>query len=204
MTVRAGVPEHIIESRIIPIARRLSVADAMVLGEVLVAKGIPVVEVTMDGEDAEASIRQLADMGLSVGAGTVFTLPEANAALKAGASFLVSPHTDPDLILYAQNREVPIFPGAVTPTEVRTAWTLGASAIKLFPASMGGPSLLATLRGPFSDVPFIPTGGIDAGNAGDYLAAGAVAVGVGSWLTAVGDAEAIADRAEQLRRITLR
>jgi 2-dehydro-3-deoxyphosphogluconate aldolase/(4S)-4-hydroxy-2-oxoglutarate aldolase len=204
MTVRAGVPEHIIESRIIPIARRLSVADAMVLGEVLVAKGIPVVEVTMDGEDAEASIRELTDMGLSVGAGTVFTLPEANAALKAGASFLVSPHTDPDLILYAQNREVPIFPGAVTPTEVRTAWTLGASAIKLFPASMGGPGLLATLRGPFSDVPFIPTGGIDAGNAGDYLAAGAVAVGVGSWLTAVGDAEAIADRAEQLRRITLR
>ncbi len=204
MTVRADVPELIVETRIIPIARRLTTADAVALGEVLLAAGIPIIEVTMEGDDAEDSIGELAAMGLLVGAGTVFTLPEANAALRAGAGFLVSPHTDADLILYAQNREVPIFAGAVTPTEVRTAWTLGASAIKVFPASIGGPGLLATLRGPFPDIPFIPTGGVDGANAADYLAAGAVAVGVGSWLTAAGDTDEIAARADQLRLATRR
>ena len=203
MTVRSVIPDPILEHRIVPIARRLSTQDAVALGEVLLAVGVPLIEVTMEGEDAEESIGRLASMGLLVGAGTVFSQATADAALAAGASFIVCPHTAPDIIGHVHDRKVPVFPGAVTPTEIRTAWTLGATAVKLFPAAIGGPSLLSTLRGPFADVAFIPTGGIDAGNAGDYLDAGAVAVGVGSWLTG-GSPQQVAERAGLLRQVTNR
>jgi 2-dehydro-3-deoxyphosphogluconate aldolase/(4S)-4-hydroxy-2-oxoglutarate aldolase len=85
--------------------------------------------------------------------------------------------------------------GALTPTEIARAWDLGSSAVKLFPASVGGPDLLRTLRGPFEHVGFVPTGGIDADNAADYLDAGAVAIGVGSWLTGSSDRRVVYHRA---------
>ena len=204
MISRAPVPEPVATGRLIPIARGLSVADGEVLGDALEAVGLPVVEVTMDGADAVPSIEAFAGRDFAVGAGTVMTLAEANRAVGAGASFLVCPHTDPEIITYGRNRGIPVFAGGLTATEIVTAWNLGASAVKLFPASVGGPSMLATLRGPLADIPIIPTGGIDGSNAGDYLAAGAVAVGVGSWLTAAGDRETIQGRAAELVSVTRR
>jgi 2-dehydro-3-deoxyphosphogluconate aldolase/(4S)-4-hydroxy-2-oxoglutarate aldolase len=90
---------------------------------------------------------------------------------------------------------IPMMPGAFTPTEVAVAWNAGATAVKVFPASVGGSGLLKAIRGPFGDLPLIPTGGITASNAGAFLAAGAVAVGVGGWLTSHDDLAVVGDRA---------
>jgi 2-dehydro-3-deoxyphosphogluconate aldolase/(4S)-4-hydroxy-2-oxoglutarate aldolase len=118
-----------------------------------------------------------------VGAGTVTTLERAQAAHEAGAQFLVTPNLDLAVVDYARKVALPIFVGALTPTEIHSAWQAGATAIKLFPASIGGPTYLEELRGgPFPDIPLIPTGGVDNTNAQAYLNAGALALGMGSAL----------------------
>ncbi len=108
------------------------------------------------------------------------------------------PHTDPELITWATSRGVPTFPGAATPTEVLTAWRAGAAAVKIFPASAVGPAFIREIAGPFPEIPLVPTGGVSAETAGTYIAAGAVAVGLGSWL--VGDAapDGVGERARQV------
>lgn len=131
-------------------------------------------------------------------AGTVMSTGEAADAVAAGATFLVSPHTDPDLVCWAAARGVAVVPGAFTPTEVAAAWNAGATAVKLFPASVGGPALVRELRGPFAHMAFIPSGGITAENAGAFLAAGAVAVGIGGWLTRNADPAVVEARARRL------
>ena len=192
---RPNLPVEIIEQRIIAIARRLSHSQIDVLTGALLDNGIGVLEITLDADDAYATITQLEGSGVFVGAGTVMSVPQAVAAMDAGASFLVSPHTDEHVVTWAAENEVPIMAGALTPTEIARAWDLGSSAVKLFPASVGGPDLLRTLRGPFGHVGFVPTGGVDAENAADYLDAGAVAIGVGSWLTGSSDRSVVYHRA---------
>ena len=122
----------------------------------------------------------------------------ATAAVEAGARFLVSPHTDGELIRWAVARRIPTFPGAFTPSEILAAWRAGASAVKLFPASTVGPSYVRELRGPLGDIPLIPTGGVTAETAGAFIAAGALGVGVGGWLFAAGSPDLIRQRAAQL------
>ena len=122
----------------------------------------------------------------------------AAAAVEAGATFLVMPVTDVGVIAWGAERGVPVFPGALSPTEVLTAWRAGASAIKLFPASVGGAALLRELRGPFPDIPLMPTGGVTADNARSLIEAGAVAVGVGSWLAGAPDEATLRERATAL------
>jgi len=199
---RLPLPAVITEQRIIAIARRLSPSEFDVLTKALLDNGIGVLEVTLDGEDAVGAIAALEGSGLLVGAGTVMSVQQAASAVEAGASFIVSPHTSESVVGWAVDNGIPVMAGALTPTEIARAWDLGTSAVKLFPASVGGPGLLSTLRGPLSEVDFVPTGGVGVDNAGDYLAAGAVAVGVGSWLTGSGDAAVIAERAAQLRSLT--
>ncbi|MFC4908193.1 bifunctional 4-hydroxy-2-oxoglutarate aldolase/2-dehydro-3-deoxy-phosphogluconate aldolase [Actinomadura gamaensis] len=121
-----------------------------------------------------------------VGAGTVLTRDAAADAVSAGASFLVTPAVVPEVIAYGADRGVPVYAGALTPTEVWDAHRAGAAFIKIFPASSVGPEYVAALRQPFPGLKFVPVGGIGLDRAADYLAAGAVAVGVGSPL--VGDA----------------
>jgi 2-dehydro-3-deoxyphosphogluconate aldolase/(4S)-4-hydroxy-2-oxoglutarate aldolase len=162
---------------------------------VLRRSGINAVEITMDSPDAVTSIERCLGEDAVVGAGTVMSVPDAEAAFAAGAAFLVAPHTDLDVVRWATEREIPIIPGALTPTEVATAWRAGATAVKIFPASVGGPGLLRAIRGPFGELPLIPTGGITASNAGAFLAAGAVAVGVGGWLTDHDDLAIVGERA---------
>lgn len=195
---RPSLPAEITEQRVIAVARRLSPGQIEVLTAALAGSGIGVLEVTLDGDDAIATIERLNGSGLLVGAGTVMSVRQAAAAVEAGASFVVSPHTDDAIVAWAVDNHVPVMPGALTPTEIARAWDLGCSAVKLFPASLGGPGLLRTLRGPFAQVAFVPTGGIDADNAAEFLDAGAVAVGVGSWLTGSEDRSVVESRAAAL------
>ena len=123
--------------------------------------------------------------GLAIGAGTVLSIDAARLALDAGATFLVMPHTDTELVGWAAARGVPTLPGAATPSEVLAAWRAGAAAVKVFPASVLGPAFIRESMGPFPDIPLVPSGGVTAATAPDFIRAGAVAVGVGSWL--VGD-----------------
>jgi 2-dehydro-3-deoxyphosphogluconate aldolase/(4S)-4-hydroxy-2-oxoglutarate aldolase len=193
--IRASLPDPIVESRVIAVLRGLFPEQVEAVTATLRESGISVIEVTMDSPEAERSIRQVADTDAVVGAGTVISVAEAEAAVTAGASFVVAPHTDLAVVQWATERGVPIVPGAFTPTEVMTAWNAGAAAVKVFPASVGGPDYLKALAGPLGGVPLIPTGGITAEIAPGFLAAGAVAVGLGGWLTSHSDLEVVARRA---------
>jgi 2-dehydro-3-deoxyphosphogluconate aldolase/(4S)-4-hydroxy-2-oxoglutarate aldolase len=121
-----------------------------------------------------------------LGAGTVLTAAQAHEAVEAGATFLVSPGTDEAVVAVMRGTGVAAFTGALTPSEVMAAVRLGVDAVKVFPASLGGPPCLKALRGPFPDVAFMPTGGVSVANISDWLAAGAVAVGAGSELCSPG------------------
>ncbi|WP_346534238.1 bifunctional 4-hydroxy-2-oxoglutarate aldolase/2-dehydro-3-deoxy-phosphogluconate aldolase [Micromonospora sp. DPT] len=163
--------------------------------------GIALIEVSLTGADALGTIRQAraslgADFGL--GAGTVLSAEEAQRAADAGATFLVTPALAPS-IAEADRLGLPVLAGALTPSEVAQAGASGAAAVKLFPASLGGPAYLNALRDPFPQTAFVPVGGVNAESARAYLDRGAVAVGVGSPLLgdAVrgGDPGALRDRA---------
>jgi 2-dehydro-3-deoxyphosphogluconate aldolase / (4S)-4-hydroxy-2-oxoglutarate aldolase len=178
------------ERRIIGIVRGPDADAALGTVLALVEEGIDLVEVSLNTTDAfdviaRARAKLGADAGL--GAGTVLSEDDANRAADAGASFVVTPSLGPG-VTASLGRGLPVVAGALTPTEVVAALAVGVTAVKLFPASLGGVSYLRALRDPFPDVPFVPVGGVDAEAAGAYLAAGAVAVGVGSPL--VGDAAA--------------
>ena len=177
------LPAAVLEDRVIAIARRLDPARLPGVADALAAAGLRVLEVTLDSPDALGAIERLSAAGHVVGAGTVLSLGDAADALAAGAAFLVAPHTDVDVVRWASSRGVPAMPGALTPTEVMTAWNAGAAAVKIFPASVAGPALVRELQGPLGFVPLVPSGGVTAENARALLDAGAVAVGLGSWLT---------------------
>ncbi|QKW36925.1 bifunctional 4-hydroxy-2-oxoglutarate aldolase/2-dehydro-3-deoxy-phosphogluconate aldolase [Actinomadura sp. NAK00032] len=155
----------------------------------LAAAGVRCLEVTLNTPgalDALGAARDRLPGDADLGAGTVRTAAEATAAVAAGASFLVAPDTNAEVAAVARDAGVAYYPGALTPTEVARAWDLGATAVKIFPASTFGPGYLRALREPFRDVRLLPTGGIGPHNAADYIAAGAVAVGAGGAL--IGDA----------------
>jgi 2-dehydro-3-deoxyphosphogluconate aldolase/(4S)-4-hydroxy-2-oxoglutarate aldolase len=200
--VRQAVPEAILDGRVIAIARGLDPSRMVDIAGALIDGGVGAFEVTLNSRsalDAIAAVRAAVPAGrLLVGAGTVLDGASAEAAVGAGAQFLVMPHTDLGLVEWAAGQGLPVFPGAFTPSEILAAWRAGATAVKLFPASAVGPSFVRELRGPLPEIPLIPTGGVTAENAPDFIRAGAVAVGLGSWLTGAGDPAAIRARATQL------
>ena len=151
----------------------------------VVAGGITAVEITFTLPGATAVIRrvkhELGD-GVLLGAGTVLTPEEAEDAVDAGARYLIAPNTDEKVIGAAKRLGAVIIPGAFTPTEIVRAWDLGADAIKVFPASVGGPPYIRALRAPLPHIPLIPTGGVDERTVGEFFRAGAFAVGVGGAL----------------------
>lgn len=188
-----SVVERIRAERLVAILRQVAAPDGIVDG--LVRGGIGVVEITLDSDDAAATIRRLRARGdVSVIAGTVRRAADVDAAVEAGAEACVSPALVPDVVERCQALGVPAIPGALTPTEVELAWSLGAALVKLFPGSAVGPGYVRELRAPLSDVPLLVTGGIDASNARAFLDAGAVAVGAGSSLARAADVEAEARR----------
>ncbi|MFB1044346.1 bifunctional 4-hydroxy-2-oxoglutarate aldolase/2-dehydro-3-deoxy-phosphogluconate aldolase [Streptomyces chrestomyceticus] len=154
----------------------------------LAEAGVSLIEVSLTGRDALHVIRRArAELGTDawLGAGTLLTADDARRAAKAGANLTVTPGLGAGLDTSVR-LGLPVLAGVLTPSEVIAANAAGATALKLFPASVGGPDYLKALRAPFPDAPFVPVGGVDAAVARAYLAAGAVAVGVGSPL--VGDA----------------
>lgn len=159
--------------------------DVQRITSALVAEGVNVIEYTLDSPDALATIERLKkhfEASVLVGAGTLLSPQDYEDARAAGAEFFVSPHLDHELSSRVRSEGHTLIPGVFTPTEVNAARQDGWHLQKLFPASTGGPGHLKALRGPFSDVDFIPTGGVGAANAGTFLEAGAVAVGIGSSL----------------------
>jgi 2-dehydro-3-deoxyphosphogluconate aldolase/(4S)-4-hydroxy-2-oxoglutarate aldolase len=200
--VRQAVPEAILGGRVVAIARGLDPSRMVEIAGALIDGGVGAFEVTLNSRsanDAIAAVRAAVPAGrLLVGAGTVLDRASAEAAVGAGAQFLVMPHTDLGLVAWAADRGLPVFPGAFTPSEILAAWRAGATAVKLFPASAVGASFVRELSGPLPEIPLIPTGGVTAENAPDFIRAGAVAVGLGSWLTGAGDPAAIRARATQL------
>ncbi|MDP9145079.1 MAG: bifunctional 4-hydroxy-2-oxoglutarate aldolase/2-dehydro-3-deoxy-phosphogluconate aldolase [Actinomycetota bacterium] len=195
---RAELPAAILDERVIPVARGMTRESAPVLASALRQGGLTVIEITVEGTAGIDAISSLKGSELTIGAGTIMSIGLAVAAVEAGAGFLVSPHFDPDLTGWALDRGVPMLPGAFTPTEVFAAWESGAPAVKVFPASVGGPDLIRSIGAPFPEIGLIPTGGVTADNAAAYLAAGAIAVGVGGWLTGDPDISLVIERASRL------
>ena len=199
---RPPLPAGLVTGGVVAIARRLTADTAPKVADGLVDGGVLAFEITlnepMDG--ALRAIGSVANRGpdLAIGAGTVLSIDAAGLAIDAGATFLVMPHTDPALVAWAAARGVPTLPGAATPTEVLSAWRAGAAAVKLFPASVLGPAFVRESMAPFPDIPLVPSGGVTVATAGDFIRAGAVAVGVGSWLIADADRTGVTARAREI------
>lgn len=176
-------------------------AQAVALG------GLSLIEITWNSERAPELISQLR-LELPhciIGTGTLLNLEQLEQAIEAGAQFLFTPHVNLTLIAAAVKAGIPIVPGALTPTEIVTAWEAGASCIKVFPIqAVGGASYIKALQGPLGHIPLIPTGGVSVENAQEFLQAGAIAVGLSGelfpkTLIATEDWKAIAQRARTLR-----
>jgi 2-dehydro-3-deoxyphosphogluconate aldolase/(4S)-4-hydroxy-2-oxoglutarate aldolase len=180
----SAILDHIYEAKIVAIFRGdyqgqwISYADALLGG------GVSLMEVTLNSAGALDGIAQLkAHYGdrIALGAGTVLTADEAHAAIDAGASFLVAPDTDEEVIAVAKERSVVVIPGAYTPTEIKRAYKLGADMVKVFPSLSA--DYLKAVRAPLDHIPLLATGGVSLENAAEFIKAGAVALGIGSYLT---------------------
>lgn len=190
-------------SRIVSVLRAEDASAYEAVINVLVDSGIKSIELTLTTPGTLEVLPYLlrrVETGVEIGVGTVTCVSEAEQALDAGADYLVTPVTNPDIIATAIAAGCPIFPGALTPTEVHTAWTAGATAVKIFPAETVGAKYGGHLRGPFPDLKFMPSGGVRLADVEAWLKNGAIAVSLGGPL--IGDAlrggslDALASRAK--------
>jgi 2-dehydro-3-deoxyphosphogluconate aldolase / (4S)-4-hydroxy-2-oxoglutarate aldolase len=204
---REETRRRIEEIGIVPVVRAPSAALAVRATDAVLAGGISVFEITMTVPGAVEVIRLLSERlrgRALVGAGTVLTPEDALACIDAGAAFIVGPGLNLATIAAAHSRDVPVMPGALTPTEVIAAWQAGADMVKIFPCgAVGGAKYLRALRGPLPQIRMLPTGGVNAATAGDYIAAGAAALGVGSELVdtvalQAGQDQVLTERAREL------
>jgi 2-dehydro-3-deoxyphosphogluconate aldolase / (4S)-4-hydroxy-2-oxoglutarate aldolase len=180
------VRKRILEVGIVPVIRARSAGDAVLAAGAVAEGGIPVVEVTMTVPGAIGVIDELVRRGsaeLLIGAGTVLDRESAQRCVDAGAQFLVSPGLDLETVEFAVKEEILIMAGGLTPTEVITAWKAGSDFVKVFPCGqVGGAKYIKALRGPLPQVPLVPTGGVNLNTAGEFIEAGAAALGVGGEL----------------------
>jgi 2-dehydro-3-deoxyphosphogluconate aldolase/(4S)-4-hydroxy-2-oxoglutarate aldolase len=189
---RQSIAERIVEIGILPVVRAGSGAEAIAVGDALAEGGIRALEITMTVPGAvrviAEAVARYGDQFL-IGAGTVLDEEQARACIDAGARFVVSPIVDVATIAACRRADIPILPGALTPTEIVQAWRAGADFVKVFPCSaVGGASYLKALKAPLPHIKLVPTGGVTLETLGAFFAAGASAVGVGSDLC---DVEAI-------------
>src|SRR5271167_584650 len=194
---REEVRARIEEIGIVPAVRFRSAEDARFATQAVSHGGIPIVEITMTVPGAIDLIADLArnNPDVIVGAGTIFDTETANRCLEAGARFLTSPGLDLQLVEFAIKKDTVVLAGALTPTEVTTAWKAGADFVKVFPCSLvGGDKYIKALKGPFRHVPLIAAGGVNQLTAANFMLAGACAIGVGGELV---PEEAIQQRQEE-------
>lgn len=184
MMNKSEVLKHIAEIGIVPVVRASSADEAMRVVDAIKEGGINVLEITMTVPGAIHVIEEVAKrfgQELIVGAGTVLDAETARACMLAGAQFIVSPALNLNTIEMCRRYSIAVMPGALTPTEVITAWQAGADMVKVFPCNaMGGASYLKSLKAPFPQVELIPTGGVSLKTSADFIHAGASALGVGS------------------------
>jgi 2-dehydro-3-deoxyphosphogluconate aldolase/(4S)-4-hydroxy-2-oxoglutarate aldolase len=179
------------EARFVPVVRASSGAKALTAARAFLAGGCRALEIALTVPGAAEVIRTLAAEGHHVGAGTVLDAASAREVIAAGARYLVGPTTEPDVIDVAREAGVLVVPGALTPNEVLAAHRAGAQVIKVFPvSSLGGPRYLRLLNDPFPHLRFFASGGVSLEDAKDYLAAGAVALGIGGALVNAARVEA--------------
>jgi 2-dehydro-3-deoxyphosphogluconate aldolase/(4S)-4-hydroxy-2-oxoglutarate aldolase len=180
------VRERILEIGIVPVVRASSPAEACLAADAVCLGGIPIVEITMTVPGAIDVICELVKncgSDVLVGAGTVLSADAARRCIEAGAEFLVSPGLNLQTVAFAAREGKLIMAGALTPTEVMAAWDAGADFIKVFPCGqIGGAKYIKALKGPFPQIPFIPTGGVNLNTAAEFLEAGCVALGIGGEL----------------------
>ena len=195
---------------IVPVIRASTAQKAFMAVDALREGEIPVVEVTLTVPGAEQvieSLRKKFDADLLVGAGTVLDAQGASRCLSAGAQFIVSPGFDAATVDFVNSQKVLMVAGALTPSEIMAAWKGGADVVKIFPCSaVGGASYIKALKGPFPQIPFIPTGGVNLKTAADFIYAGSEALGAGSDLVPAsaldsGKPEIITDLAKQFMQI---
>ena len=202
---RAGIVRQIADGGVVAVIRLQDGSKLRAVVDALAAGGITALEVTMTVPRAIALIGAIAPTlpaGFLIGAGTVLDPETARAAVQAGARYIVSPVLKPAVIEASHAAGAAAMPGCFSPTEILAAWDAGADVVKVFPATALGPGYFKDLRGPLPHVKLMPTGGVSLENAGDWIRAGAVAIGVGGalvdpTLVAAGDYAAITDRAKR-------
>ena len=202
---KAEVRARIEEIGIIPAVRATTDGDASFAAEAVASGGIPIVEITLTTPGAIDLITHLAKFhtNVLVGAGTILDLDTAKRCLDAGAQFLTDPCLDVELVELAVKKDVVVLAGALTPTEIITAWKAGSDFVKVFPcAQVGGEAYIRALKGPFPKIPLVAAGGVNQQTATNFILAGATALGIGSELiprTAI-----IKRQAEQVRELSKR
>ena len=170
---------------VIPVVVINDVEDAEPLAQALCEGGLPCAEVTFRTAAAEESIRKMTDIypDMLIGAGTVLTTEQVDRAVAAGAKFIVSPGFDPEVVDYCILKQIPVFPGCITPSEVAQAGKRGLKVVKFFPAvQFGGVSTIQALTAPYVGLKFMPTGGVNAKNLADYLQCKSIIACGGSWM----------------------
>lgn len=195
------------QARAIAVIRAPTLAVGYGMAQAVIAGGMDWVEITWNSDGAPELIAQLRRdfPHCCIGTGTILNAAAVTVAHQAGAQFLFSPHTDREIIAIAQNLQLPVVAGALTPTEIIEAWQWGATAVKVFPVqAVGGAAYLRAIQGPMPAIPLIPTGGVTLANVTDFLNAGAIAVGLAGQLfpqgaIAQGDWGVITQQARELR-----
>lgn len=193
-------------SRVVAVLRARHASAYAPVIESLVAGGVTLIELTLTTAGVVEhlpGLRRAFGQDAEIGVGTVVDPGSANVVLDSGAQFLVTPTVNTDVIAMGVERGVPVIPGGLTPTELFAGWSAGATAVKVFPASTVGPGYIAQLRGPFPQMEFIPSGGVDLDDAPAWMAAGATAVSIGSpLLRDAFDGGSLSHLTERCRRVT--
>jgi len=176
--------ERFKKAPVVGILRGFSIAQIEEVIPTYIESGFGTVEITMNSPNAEKSIQALVKTypNLNVGAGTVCNKKDLKNALDAGAQFIVTPILDDEVVKFCVDNKVPVFPGAYTPTEIYKAWSLGANAVKIFPATQLGPKYIKDILGPLNILKLLPTGGVNKNNISDFFEAGSIGVGMGGSL----------------------
>lgn len=199
----AEMEKRIEELGIVPVVVLQDTKDAKPLAEALCDGGLPCAEVTFRTEAAKESIRIMTEAfpQMLVGAGTVLTTAQVDAAVAAGAKFIVSPGFDPEIVDYCLDKQIPVFPGCITPSEIAQAVKRGLRVVKFFPAQQfGGVATIKALSAPYVGLKFMPTGGVNAANLKDYFGCKSVIACGGSWMVK-GDLIA-AGKFDEIRQMT--